>query len=211
MQLSVLIPAIPERWDMAKGLFTRVTKMAEGKDIEVLLFMDNRKRGCGDKQEALKNIANGKYFMFCHDDDDILRLDEVYQETFKDVDVITFKQLCDSPNPQKTPYVVTFGLGNPIEHNAGPVPGSYADCRRPPWIVCAWNQKFKSIAFNTMWGEDGDWVERALPLVKTESFIDVIVCKYNFDAYITTDSRNRIEKPTELPRHVKSLLPFLRR
>jgi len=211
MQLSILIPSIPERWDMGKQLYMKLLKMCEGKNIEILYFMDNKKRSAPQKYNDLLNLAHGKYFMFCHDDDDIVTVDEVYQETFKDVDVITFKQACNSTNPQKTPYIVTFGIGNPIEHNPGPVPGSYGDCRRPPWTVCAWNKKFKSMPFDDVYAEDGIWVEKAVALAKTESFIDLVVCKYNWDEYVTSDPKYRKEKSTEVPRHVRNLLPFLRR
>lgn len=211
MQLSILIPAIPERWGIGQRLFTKLLKMCEGKDIEILYFMDNKKRTCGEKMESLKNISNGKYFMFCHDDDDILRIDEVYQATFQDVDVITFKQLCDSPNEEKTPYVVTFGLGNPNEIFNGPVPGSFGDCRRPPWTVCAWNQRFKSISYNGIYAEDWDWVKRAIEEAKTEIFLDVIVCKYCFDPYNTSDPNTRRERPTLNRAEFQTPFSFIRR
>ena len=203
MQLSILIPSVPERWDVAKSLFTKLKKMCEGKDIEILLFMDNRKRFCGAKMDALMNISNGKYFMFCHDDDDILTIDEVYQATFQDVDVITFKQECISRNPQMTPYIVTFGLGNPIDRPEdfnGPIPGSFLDMRRPPWSVCAWNQRFKKFPYNCEMyaAEDNDWVERALVEAKTEIFLDLIVCKYNWmpeNTPVTTSNQNNYKTP----------------
>jgi hypothetical protein len=213
MQLSILIPAIPERWAIGQRLFTKLLQMCEGKEIEILYFMDNKKRPAGEKMNSLMNISNGKYFMFCHDDDDILRIDEVYQATFQDVDVITFKQLCDSPNDAKTPYVVTFGLGNPIdkpEDFNGPIPGSFLDMRRPPWSVCAWNQKFKSIQYNGIYAEDGDWVERAIVEAKTEVFLDVIVCKYCFDPYNTSDPNTRRERPSNRP-ELQTPFSFIRR
>jgi hypothetical protein len=172
--------------------------------------MDNKKRPAGEKMNSLMNISNGKYFMFCHDDDDILRIDEVYQATFQDVDVITFKQLCNSPNDEKTPYVVTFGLGNPTEIFDGPVPGSFGDCRRPPWSVCAWNQRFKSIPYNGIYAEDADWVQRAIVEAKTEIFLDVIVCKYCFDPYLTADPRTRKERPSGRP-ELQTPFSFIRR
>ena len=211
MQLSILIPAIPERWAIGQRLFTKLLKMCEGKEIEILYFMDNKKRTCGEKMESLKNISNGKYFMFCHDDDDILRIDEVYEATFQDVDVITFKQLCDSPNEEKTPYIVTFGLGNPKEIFPGKVPDSFADCRRPPWSVCAWNQKFKSIVYNEIYAEDWDWVKRAIEEAKTEIFLDVIVCKYCFDPYNTSDPNTRRERSSLNRDELKKPFSFIRR
>lgn len=213
MQLSILIPAIPERWDMSRQLFTKLQKMCEGKQIEILYLMDNRKRTCGEKHEALKNISNGKYFMFCHDDDDILRIDEVYQATFQDVDVITFKQLCDSPNEAKTPYVVTFGLGNPIEETQTLSDGSFTSVRRPPWTVCAWNQKFKSIPYTPDYAEDGIWVTKALAEAKTEVFVDVFVHHYRWDVNTTSDlsARNNVLAARAMSRGSTAPLGFLRR
>jgi hypothetical protein len=64
--------------------------MCEGKDIEILLFLDNKKRTVGGKRDALVQMSRGKYFMFVDDDDDLVSIDEIYQATFQDVDVITF-------------------------------------------------------------------------------------------------------------------------
>jgi hypothetical protein len=47
MQLSILIPSIPSRWERAQKLYTKISKMCEGKDIEILLFLDNKKRTVG--------------------------------------------------------------------------------------------------------------------------------------------------------------------
>jgi hypothetical protein len=65
--------------------------------------------------------------------------------------------------------------------------------------------------FDDVYAEDGIWVEKAVALAKTESFIDLVVCKYNWDEYVTSDPKYRKEKSTEVPRHVRNLLPFLRR
>ena len=208
MQLSILIPAVPERWDVGKKLFMKLKQMCEGKDIEVLLFMDNRKRFCGAKMDALMNISNGKYFMFCHDDDDILTIDEVYRATFQDVDVITFKQKCINRTKERTPYIVTFGLGNEneLKSSATPVP-HYIDCRRPPYHVCAWNRKFKTIPYNCdMYAaEDWDWVQRALPHATTEVFLDVIVCTYDCPPELPAS------EPTPPPQPQRRMYPFIRR
>ena len=185
MQLSILIPSIPSRWDRARKLYTKISAMCEGKDIEVLLFMDNKKRTVGGKRDALVQMSKGKYFMFVDDDDDLVSVDEIYQATFQDVDVITFKQLCK--NKDKTSFLVTFGIGNKNETNETQCnSGIYLDCKRPPYHICAWNQKFKVHRYPEIsYGEDWAWVQKCLPEAKTEVFIDKILHRYDYDQNIS--------------------------
>jgi hypothetical protein len=91
-QLSILIPSIPSRFDKAIGLYHKIVFLVGERDIEILMLTDNKKRTIGEKREALKNASNGKYFMFVDDDDDLVDLEDLYNATFEDVDVITFQQ-----------------------------------------------------------------------------------------------------------------------
>ena len=61
-----------------------------------------------------------------------------------------------------------------------------------------------------MYGEDGNWVERALVEAKTEIFLDVIVCRYCFDPYMTTDITTRKERPSGRP-ELQKPFSFIRR
>jgi hypothetical protein len=191
MQLSILIPSIPSRWAIAQKLYTKISKMCEGKDIEILLFLDNKKRTVGAKRDALVQMSRGKYFMFVDDDDDLISVDEIYQATFQDVDVITFKQLSVSPNKDKTPFVVTFGLGNENEINVNRQMTTitetvFSDCKRPPYHICAWNQTFKKYRFpESSYGEDWEWVQQCISEAKTEIFIDKILHRYNYDQNVS--------------------------
>ena len=185
--------------------------MCGDKEIEVLLLMDNKKRTIGLKRDGLLQMSRGKYFMFIDDDDDLVSVDEIYQATFQDVDVITFKQMCRGLDAKKTPFVVTFGIGNDNEPGNGPEYGVYVDCKRPPYHVCAWNQKFKVQRYADMaYGEDWDWVQRCIPDAKTEVFIDKILHRYDFDLSVSeapgpVQPYNMASRPTNAP------LRFLRR
>lgn len=182
MRLSILICSIPSRFDKAKALYEHILSLVEDRDIEVLLLMDNKKRSIGEKREAIKNISKGEYFMFCDDDDTLYSIDEVY-EACKDVDVVTFKN--KSLNNDGSSFIVTFGLGNPVEHN-NDGSGQFTDLRRPPWHQCAWNKRFKTIRFpNKSYGEDWDWVELANAQAQTETHIDKVVHGYNFDPKVS--------------------------
>lgn len=182
-QLSILIPAIPSRFDRCRDLYKTLLLQAGEMNIEILMFMDNKIRTIGAKREALKNGSTGKYFMFCDDDDGILSLKEIYDATFKDVDVITFQQRCR--NKDGSNFIVTFGLGNQVEHNTKEG-GIYLDCKRPPWHVCAWNARFKCVSFGDVnYGEDWVFVERANEIAKTETHIPKVLHSYNFDASVS--------------------------
>lgn len=152
--------------------------MIDDKAIEVLILTDNKCRSIGEKREALKNLAQGHYFLFCDDDDEITSLEEIYNACIqKNVDVIDFKAECS--NADGSTFIVTQRLGNDVEHNTEN--GVYLDCNRPPFPNCAWNANFKNVKFpDISFGEDWIWVEECLKTAKTEFFIDKVLFKYNF-------------------------------
>jgi hypothetical protein len=186
MRLSILIPSIPSRFDKLLATYNQIESMCDGKDIEVLAFTDNKKRTIGEKRDALVQMSNGKYIMFVDDDDTLLSVDEIYEATLQDVDVITFKQEC--LNSDKSTFIVDFGLNNDIEHNKDEQ-GNYIDSKRPPFHVCAWHKKYKEFRFpNVSYGEDWAWVEQFIKYAQTEVHIDKVLHKYNFDPKVTEAS-----------------------
>jgi hypothetical protein len=184
-RLSILICSIPSRWLLAKALYQHILGLVGDKNIEVLLFLDNKKRTIGEKREAIKNVSLGKYFMFIDDDDFLFSVDEIYNATESDVDVITFD--VRSRNADGSFYTVSFGLGNAVEHNTED--GRYLDCKRPPFTQCAWAEKFKPIRYPKLnYAEDWEWVRVALEMAKTEIHINKTIAAYNFDPNISEAS-----------------------
>lgn len=178
IQLSILIPSIPSRLQQAVALYGKLLEMVGGRNIEVLMLTDNKHRTIGAKREALKSLAQGKYFMFCDDDDEFISLDDIYEATFRDADVIDFKAEC--LNMDGSTFIVAQRLGNKVEHNTSD--GKYLDCNRPPFPNCAWHHKFRGESFpDVSYGEDWGWVSKCLPNVKTEAYIDKVLFKYNFN------------------------------
>lgn len=179
IQLSILIPSIPSRFDTLQKLCSKVLAFAENKDVEVLCIIDNRVKSIGEKRDNLVQCCNGKYFMFIDDDDDVENLDDVYEATFLDVDVITFKSECQNVDGSK--FIVTHSINNEIEHNTNEN-GMYLDCKRPAWHCNAWSAKFKDFRFPFVsYGEDWGWLKQFHELPKTEHFIDKIIYYYNYD------------------------------
>lgn len=190
-RLSILIPSIPSRWDKAKALYDHIATLIGDRDIEVLLLMDNKRRTIGEKREALKNAANGKYFMFCDDDDSLYSIDEIYEATANDVDVITFKSKCR--NSDGSTYIVTAGLRNEVEHNTED--GRYLDCKRPPFTQSAWASRFKQFSFPaTNYSEDWEWVKQCLPTAFLETHIDKVLHGYNFDPEVSEATMEEAEQ-----------------
>ena len=186
IQLSILIPSIPSRFEKANKLYSDLLEKSTGLNIEILLFSDNKKRSIGAKRESLKSLVNGKYFMFCDDDDEFLSLVEIYEATFLDVDVIDFKAICT--NNDGSTFIITQKLGNEIEHNTKD--GRYLDCNRPPFPNCAWRtETVKNCNFpDISYGEDWAFIEQCLKVAKTECFIDKVLFKYNFSPTVTEAS-----------------------
>lgn len=185
IQLSILIPSIPSRWGSAIACYNSLLTMIGKRRIEVLMLTDNKHRSIGAKREALKNLAQGKYFMFCDDDDTFTSIKEIYAATFHDVDVIDFKAKCS--NDDGSTYIVRQRLGYDVEHNTKN--GRYLNCKRPPFPNCAWAAKFKAYSFpGISYGEDWIWVEQCLKEAKTERYINKVLFNYNFNPEITEAS-----------------------
>ena len=200
IRLSILIPSIPSRWRKLTASFDSLLEKIGSRDIEILAFSDNKKRTIGEKRDALIKMANGKYIMFVDDDDELVSLDELYEATKQDVDVITFKQECRNSDGSK--FVVTFGLGNEIEHNVNEE-GNYIDCKRPPFHVCAWNRKYAAYDFPSVnYAEDWGWVKQFVHVATSEIHIDKVVCRYNFDPEVTeasTEDNSEWKNPNVKP------------
>lgn len=181
--LSILICSIPSRFEKVMKLYAEINAMVEDRDIEILILTDNKRRTIGAKREAIKNISNGKYFVYVDDDDSLYSLKEIYEACKNDVDVITYKIKCRNSSGKE--FIVTVGLGNEIEHK-GDGDGNYIDLKRPPFTQAVWNARFKHVRFPDLnYAEDTGWAEQVLKLAKTEIHIPKVLQGYNFDPLIS--------------------------
>lgn len=196
-QLSILIPSIPSRLHMAIDRYKSYEAMTLGKNVEIILLVDNKIVTIGEKREALKNLSNGKFHIMADEDDEFVSFDEIYEATFQDVDVITYNASCSNDDGSR--YTVTQRLGNQIEHNTKD--GKYLDCKRPPFQNCAWHEKFKKYSYPAIsYGEDAVFLEKCWAEAKTEVHIQKVLFKYNFNPEITeasTESNEFWKNPNE--------------
>ena len=147
MRFSILIPSIPERLNKVKYLYDKLKVQIGERPIEVLSFTDNMKRSIGMKRNGVKSLINGDYFSFIDDDDDISGdyIESIWQALEQEPDVVTFKQECK--NADGSTFIVTFGVGNEIEHNG--TNGGYNDINRPPFQMCVFKTDiFKQVNFS---------------------------------------------------------------
>ena len=185
--LSILIGAIPERFDKARSLYERLMAEVGDKPVQVLLIMDNRIMQIGEKRDALVQLAAGKYISFIDDDEDFFPgyIDFMLDACSKNVDVITFLQKCTIDGNS---FTVNFDLNN-IENEEARKneSGNYIDINRRPFHVCGWRSKIaKSEHFAAVgYGEDWDWCQRILPKCKTQYKIPGHMHHYIWDSKTT--------------------------
>lgn len=182
IKLSVLICCIPERFESFRKCYEKVMAQAEGNPVEILAFMDNKKRTIGEKRTSIVSLVNGKYFILLDDDDDCSDdyVDELLKAIESDADIISFDQKAIIEDLGES--IVNFSLDNENEEfNAGGI------TRRKPFSVCCFKtEKFSHLRFGkTNYGEDMIFSKQAWVLAESEHHIDKVLHVYTFSKSIT--------------------------
>jgi glycosyltransferase involved in cell wall biosynthesis len=187
--LSILIPSIPERivshlLPLITDLEKQINSLENPKDVEFIVFLDNKKRSIGFKRQGVLDLAKGLFISYVDDDDKIepLYIEKAVASIKANayVDVVTFKQWVII-NDQE-PKSLTFKLGyEKYDDISDPFP------IRPPFHVCFWRRDIvKDCTFpDLMYGEDVVWIEQALKLAKKSYHIDYHMMTYVFDSNVT--------------------------
>lgn len=186
--LSVLIPATPKRYlthllPLWKRLEAQVNALPDPSAVELLVFLDNRRRTIGEKRDALVQMSRGKFVAFCDDDDDVTddyirTLVDAGRDASDEISVITFDQLA-TVNGKAA--LCQFSLFN---HNESFTQPSF---RRSAWHVCAWRgdmaRRVRFPASN--YGEDWAWARHLVIDAKQEIRIDRILHYYRYDDQVS--------------------------
>jgi len=178
---SILILSLPNRLDMLKELYSKLTaQIGDRKDIEVLTIVDNRSMTVGEKRNMALSLARGEYLSFLDDDDTVSDnyVNQIYNALNSNPDVVTFDQHCSVNGIE---FNVSFGLKNPNEP-AILQNGRYKDIRRKPYHMCVWRSVIaKNTPFQTIsYGEDIDWIMKLSMRSKTETHINEVLHYYNY-------------------------------
>jgi len=182
MKLSILICSIPERFETLQKLYSKLANQVGDNPVEILVFLDNKKRTIGEKRTGVVSLCKGDYFILIDDDDDCSDdyVDELLKAAETGADIITFDQRAVVEGLGES--TVNFSLQNENEEfNAGGI------TRRKPFSVCAFRrEKFAHLNFGkTNYGEDMIFSEQAWKIAESEHHIDKILHTYIFDQKIT--------------------------
>lgn len=186
MKLSVLIPSIPSRFDRMITLYNEIQSQCTGREVEILCFVDNKKRSIGYKRDALTQLAQGDYLTFIDDDDWVepIYIEEIMQAINTGADVLCPKISCIVN--QGNEFIVNYSIHNQNEE-ARIIKGVWVDVTRKPLHNCIWKSSIaKSEHFpDASYGEDGHWAKRLHGKVKSEHIINSIISHYTYDKAIT--------------------------
>lgn len=193
MLWSILIASIPERYHLAQGLLYSLLEgqsVARMPDVELLYFMDNRRRPVGAKRNALLDAARGEYISFIDDDDEVAA-DYVRQihdaivaarKTDSPADVICFRQFAHLA-PHGIVHDCTYSLehfrSRPAEQRRMLAPAAGPDGKPlpnvllwtgPPAHTQVWRRAaVQGIRFDERnFGEDVAWVDTACESARSE-------------------------------------------
>ena len=181
MKLSILIPSIPSRLDRLERIFAKIDSQIKGRDVEILVFIDNKQRSIGLKRDALVQMSKGEYIAFVDDDDDVTDdyIDEMLKGCESGEDVICFWQTAYIDGKEA---IIDFDLSNENQEFS---PG--ATVPRKPYHVCGWRGELarKHRFPDLMYDEDRQWCEKLWKEAKTQYKIGKVLHIYYFDKDVT--------------------------
>lgn len=196
IQLSILIPTIPERGDMFTRLFNELNSQLQYVQTvhpslgNVQILVDDSKRfldgglSIGKKREALVRRAEGRYLCFLDDDENISRnyLETILRLCQRDADVITFRNFS---RLERYWMVVDMSLKYAV--NDQPNPDFMV--RRRPWHICPVKSVFAKLHQFTdiSYGEDWLWFEQVLKHCTTEAKTDAVIHEYHHGKHSEAD------------------------
>ncbi len=168
--------------------YNKIQSQVATNDIEILCFIDNKKRSIGYKRDALVQIAKGDYLTFIDDDDSV---NDNYVNSImtaicsnKDVDIISVKMTASINDGN--PFVVEHDV-NYEDEAVKLIDGVWADVKRKPLHTSVWKSSIaKSESFpDISYGEDGQWAKKLYPKIKTQFKMKEIISHYSYNEKIT--------------------------
>lgn len=195
IQLSILIPTIPERREMFFRLTDKINRQITycstvhpslGR-VE-LLFDDSKKfldggLSIGKKRESLVKRAEGIYSCFVDDDEDVSPdyVESLLRLTQREADIITFRNITILENYW---MIVDMGIHYPNDQ-----PNGKHMIRRRPWHICPVKTTFaKMYDFeDSNYGEDFGWMDKVLKHVTTEAKTEAVLHMYRHGKHSEAD------------------------
>lgn len=195
IQLSILMPSIPQRKEMFDRLFTEVANQSMicyknhptlGR-IEIL--SDNTKSfrdggmSIGEKRDSLIKKATGNYLCFLDDDESISPdyVETLMRLCYENEDVCTFRSIAKLTNNWALIDMSLFNSNQQINPEG--------ITNREPWHICPVRSEYaKLYSFdNINYGEDWNWFNQVLKHCHTEAKTSKIIHQYNHGAHSEAD------------------------
>lgn len=180
--LSILIPSVPERFAFLEKITNDLKQQADKKEVEVLVFMDNRRRTIGAKRNDLIKLAQGKYTVFIDDDDEVSDdyVDQILNaiKNNDDPDCIVYDVWVSGYSetyPEMKDKICKYG----IEYTYQNKEEAYY---RPPNHLSVYRRQialahsFKDASY----AEDDQWASVACKYIKKQVRINKILYFYNY-------------------------------
>ena len=191
LKLSILIASVSSRIaSKMPRVFLDLERQATGKDVEVLVLLDDRKRSIGHKRNALVSIAQGEFVAFVDDDDRVAKdyVDSILERIGDgtSADVIVFDVWVSG-------YYERYGLSDrlcsyDLAHEHQTLANLY---HRKPNHLMAWRTALvrQEPFADSSAGEDTDWAHRMCARFMTQlrqDRITKVLYSYDFDANDTS-------------------------
>lgn len=185
LQLSIVMITIPERKKefskLRRKLSTQINYVHEVHptlgDVEIVSVITPRYPqgpSIGGKRQQGLERAKGTYVCWLDDDDDIAPdyVETLLRLAYNGTDVLTFSNLSRFDSFW---CVVNMSLYNPLDEQVRP-----GIVNRRPYHVCAWRRELtKQVTFPDLnKDEDTGFIEKLIPLCKTESHSNNILHEY---------------------------------
>lgn len=179
IKLSVLVCGIHERFVTADCLLSDLLSQAKGKPVEVLYLLDNRVMAVGRKRNILLAVAQGEWFAFVDDDDEVAgnyvdtllgAIDQVGE-----AGVIVFGQTCHHADTGEVEHC-EYGLGYEYSKTGDQWTG------KPAHTMCWRTAAVQDVEFpEGNFQEDVGWVAKACERVQKEHRLNDTLYYYKFD------------------------------
>lgn len=184
IQLSILIPTLPERAHYFKTMRDAILNSCPGDYADSIeIISDDRPRGIttGEKRNDLLKKAQGIYTWFVDDDDELsfFAIQKVYEASLKNPDVICFNGFMTTDGEKRVDWEIR--LGHPYE--ATEKDGKEYYLRFPNHISPMKREHALKASFPPItMGEDYQWAKALndLGALKTQEIIDEDIYHYKY-------------------------------
>lgn len=183
--LTIVVPSMSSRMESLYDVLGELFKQAEGKPVEVVCLLDNKKSNLSEKRNQAIDKAKGRYVSFVDDDDKVEPdyVDRILESIAANpkADCIVFDVLVHGYTPE--PKLCSYG----IEYQHGENEKAYL---RKPNHVMAYrteiSRKHKYRIDLSAISEDTEWAERASKDIQNQVRIGKTLYHYFYNPKTTS-------------------------